>query len=40
MPSSMWTYDGQPIVGVASRRDGEHATLYTWWRNNARFVTD
>ena len=35
-----WTYDGRPIVAVASRRDGEHATLFAWWRNNARFVTD
>lgn len=35
-----WTYDGRPIVAIASRRDGEHATLYAWWRNNARFVND
>jgi class 3 adenylate cyclase len=35
-----WTYDGRPIVAVASRRDGEHATLYAWWRNNARFLND
>ena len=35
-----WTYDGRPIVAVASRRDGEHATLYAWWRNNARFIND
>ena len=35
-----WTYDGRRIVAVASRRDGEHATLYAWWRNNARFLTD
>jgi class 3 adenylate cyclase len=36
----VWTYDGQPIVGVASRRDGDHAKLYAWWRDNARFLTD
>lgn len=35
-----WTYDGRPIVAIASRRDGVHATLYTWWRNNARFLND
>ena len=35
-----WTYDGQPIVGVASRRDGDHARLVAWWRDNARFVHD
>ncbi len=36
----VWTYDGQPIVGVASRRDGDHAKLYAWWRDNARFMND
>ena len=35
-----WTFDGRPIVGIASRRDGEHAPLYTWWRDNARFLND
>jgi hypothetical protein len=35
-----WTYDGRPIVAVASRRDGEHAKLYAWWRENARFLND
>lgn len=35
-----WTYDGQPIVGVASRRDGDHARLVAWWRDNARFMHD
>ena len=35
-----WTYDGQPIVGVASRRDGDHARLVEWWRDNARFMHD
>lgn len=33
-----WTYDGRSLVGAASRRDGDHARLYTWWRNNARFL--
>ena len=36
----VWTYDGQPIVGVASRRDGDHARLVAWWRDNARFMHD
>ena len=35
-----WTYDGQPIVGVASRRDGDHARLVAWWRDSARFIND
>ena len=35
-----WTYDGRPIVAIASRRDGDHTALYTWWRNNARFLND
>ena len=35
-----WTYDGRPIVGVASRRDGDVATLYAWWRDNGRFLND
>jgi class 3 adenylate cyclase len=34
----VWTYDGQPIVAVASRRDGDHARLVEWWRDNARFM--
>lgn len=36
----VWTYDGQPIVGVASRRDGDHARLVEWWRDNARFMNE
>lgn len=35
-----WTYDGRPIVAIASRRDGDHARLYAWWRDNARFLND
>ena len=35
-----WTYDGRPIVAVASRRDGDNAALYAWWRDNARFLND
>jgi class 3 adenylate cyclase len=35
-----WTYDGRPTVGVASRRDGDHAKLYAWWRANARFLNE
>lgn len=35
-----WTYDGQPIIGVASRRDADHDRLYAWWRDNARFLND
>jgi len=35
-----WTYDGRPIVAVASRRDGDHAALYAWWRSNGRFLND
>jgi class 3 adenylate cyclase len=35
-----WTYDGRPILGVASRRDGDHVKLYAWWRGNARFLHD
>ena len=36
----VWTYDGQPIVATASRRDGDHARLVEWWRDNARFMHD
>lgn len=35
-----WTYDGRAIVAIASRRDGDHATLFSWWRDNARFLRD
>jgi hypothetical protein len=35
-----WTYDGRRTVGVASRRDGDHAKLYAWWRDNARFLNE
>ena len=36
----IWTYDGRSLVGAASRRDGDHAKLYAWWRDNARFLND
>lgn len=36
----VWTYDGEPIIGIASRRDGDHARLVAWWRDDARFLRD
>lgn len=35
-----WTYDGRPILAAASRRDGDHARLHAWWRDNARFLNE
>lgn len=33
-----WSYDGIPIYGVASRRDGDLASLLDWWREEARLL--
>jgi class 3 adenylate cyclase len=35
-----WTYDGVPIVAVATRRDGDDDALFRWWRDHARFLRD
>lgn len=34
----LWTYDGSPILGMASRRDGDLAALLDWWTAEARFL--
>ena len=33
-----WTYDGVPLVAVATRRDGDTQKLLQWWRDEARFL--
>ena len=33
-----WTYDGTPILGQASRRDGDLAALLRWWEAEARLL--
>ena len=33
-----WTYDGVPLVAVATRRDGDAQQLLQWWREEARFL--
>jgi class 3 adenylate cyclase len=33
-----WTYDGLPIVAVATRRDGDANKLMQWWKEEARFL--
>ncbi len=35
-----WTYDGVPLVAIATRRDGDAQTLLQWWRDEARFLRD
>jgi class 3 adenylate cyclase len=33
-----WSYEGQPFLAVARRRDGDLASLLTWWREEARLI--
>lgn len=33
-----WSYEGQPLLAVARRRDGDLASLLTWWREEARLI--
>lgn len=35
-----WTYDGVPLVAIATRRDGDIQKLLQWWRDEARFLRD
>jgi hypothetical protein len=33
-----WTYDGEQIIAVAIRSDGDAAELFRWWQQHARFL--
>ena len=33
-----WTYDGLPLIAIATRRDGDADRLLQWWRDEARFL--
>lgn len=33
-----WSYEGQPFLAVARRRDGDLDSLLTWWREEARLI--
>jgi class 3 adenylate cyclase len=33
-----WLYDGETILGIAQREDGDSARLYRWWEEQARLL--
>jgi hypothetical protein len=34
----LWTYDVDPIIGLAEREDGDSQRLYRWWLDHARVL--
>jgi hypothetical protein len=33
-----WTYDGETILGLATRSDGDIERLLDWWNSTARTI--
>lgn len=39
-PELWWTYEDAPILGIATRRDGDSDALLRWWRAIGRLLRD